>query len=38
MVFGNYLVIKIMLMSIYVYIYVCISLSNMVVKDHFVEE
>ena len=34
MLFGNYVVIVIMLKSIYVYIYACMSLSDRVVKNH----
>ena len=34
MIFGNYVVIMITLMSIYVYLYVCISLSDRVIRDH----
>ena len=34
MIYGNYVVIMIILTSIYVYMYVCMPLSDRVVKDH----
>ena len=34
MIYGNYVVIMTILMSIYVYVYICMSLSNRFIRDH----